>query len=160
MTTQIMPVTILAYRPEFQIYFERFNKAWLEAYFRVEPIDAYVLENPEEAILKDGGIILFAAYENKIIGTVALKYMEPGIYELTKMAVDETYRGIGAGKILCAAAIDTARELGAHKLILYSQTGLQTAIGIYRKLGFVEIPLEKGIYERADIKMELPLGKA
>ncbi len=153
-----MQLTILPYRPELQVHFERLNKAWLEAYFKVEPIDAYVLGNPEEAILKDGGAILFAAYGDKIVGTVALKYIEPGLYELTKMAVDETYRGLGAGKAICAAAIDKARELGATKVLLYSQTGLQAAIGIYRKLGFVEIPLEKGKYERADIKMELPLA--
>ena len=152
-----MQLTILPYRPELQVHFERLNKAWLEAYFKVEPIDAYVLGNPEEAILKDGGAILFAAYADKIVGTVALKYIEPGLYELTKRAVDETYRGLGAGKAICAAAIDKARELGATKVLLYSQTGLQAAIGIYRKLGFVEIPLEKGKYERADIKMELPL---
>ncbi len=152
-----MSVTIVSYQPEYQVYFERFNTAWLEKYFVVEPIDAYVLGNPEEAILKDGGVILFAAYEGKIIGTVALKYMEPGLYELTKMAVDEQYQGIGAGKILCQAAIDKAKELGADTVILYSQTGLKAAIGIYRKLGFTEIPLEAGIYERADIKMQLVL---
>jgi ribosomal protein S18 acetylase RimI-like enzyme len=156
-TTTVTPVTIVPYSPGLKAYFERFNKAWLEAYFRVEPIDAYVLEHPEEAILADGGIILFAGYEQKIIGTVALKYLEPGLYELTKMAVDEAYRGIGAGKILCAAAVDKARELDAAKVILYSQTSLKAAIGIYRKLGFTEIPLESGVYERADIKMELPL---
>ncbi len=152
-----IPVTIVPYRPELQMYFERFNKAWLEAYFWVEPIDAYVLEHPEEAILNDGGRILFAEYDQKIVGTVALKYIEPGLYELTKMAVDETFRGIGAGKILCAAAIDKAREIGATKVMLYSQTSLKAAIGIYRKLGFKEIPLEAGKYERADIKMELSL---
>lgn len=152
-----MLLTILPYRPELQVHFERLNKAWLEAYFKVEPIDAYVLGNPEEAILKEGGAILFAAYDDKIVGTVALKYIEPGLYELTKMAVDETYRGLGAGKAICTAAIDKARELGATKVLLYSQTGLQAAIGIYRKLGFIEIPLEKGKYERADIKMALPL---
>ncbi|WP_118975003.1 GNAT family N-acetyltransferase [Taibaiella koreensis] len=150
-------ITIQSYRKEYQPYFERLNIAWLEAYFKVEPIDAYVLGNPEEAILNEGGAILFAAIDQQIIGTVALKYMEPGVYELTKMAVDESFRGNGAGKILCAAAIDKGRELGAHKIILYSQTGLKAAIGIYRQLGFTELPLEPGKYERADIKMQLLL---
>lgn len=156
--TTMTAVTILPYRKEYQVYFERFNKAWLEAYFKVEPIDAYVLENPEEAILEKGGTILFAAWQDNIVGTVALKYMEPGVYELTKMAVDEQYRGIGAGKQLCAAAVEKARELGAHTVILYSQTGLKAAIGIYRQLGFTELPLEPGKYERADIKMQLLLS--
>ncbi|WP_118952038.1 GNAT family N-acetyltransferase [Taibaiella helva] len=150
-------ITIIPYQKAYQVHFERLNKAWLEAYFKVELVDAWVLGNPEEAILKDGGTILFAAAGEEIIGTVALKYMAPGIYELTKMAVDESFQGNGAGKRLCAAAIDKARELGAGELILYSQTSLKAAIGIYRKLGFTELPLEPGKYERADIKMRLLL---
>jgi len=153
-----MNITIQSYQPQWQPYFEQFNKAWLEEYFVVEPIDKWVLEKPDEAILKDGGKILFALQDDVVIGTVALKFVEPGVYELTKMAVDKPYRGIGAGKLLCKAGIDLAASLGAHKVILYSQTGLVNAIDIYRKMGFVEIPLEKGKYARADIKMELPLS--
>jgi len=152
-----MSITIEAYRPEWAPYFDKFNKAWLEEYFVVEPIDKWVLENPDEAILKEGGRILFALKNGIVIGTVALKFVENGVYELTKMAVDKPYRGIGAGKLLCQAAIDLAASLHAHKVILYSQTTLVNAIDIYRKLGFIEIPLEKGKYARADIKMELLL---
>ena len=73
------------------------------------------------------------------------------------MAVDKSYRGIGAGRQLGEAAIRRARAMGATKLILYSETSLATAIILYRKLGFKEIPLEAGTYERANIKMELRL---
>ncbi|HSH65768.1 MAG TPA: GNAT family N-acetyltransferase, partial [Bacteroidia bacterium] len=71
----------------------------------------------------------------------------------TKMAVDKQTRGLGAGKLLCKAAIEEAQRLHAHTLILYSQTQLENVIAIYRKMGFQELTLEKGIYERADIKM-------
>jgi ribosomal protein S18 acetylase RimI-like enzyme len=150
-------VEIIDYNPAYKQQFESLNKAWLEKYFTVEPIDTYVLENPKEAILDHGGVILFARYEGAVIGTVALKLMEAGVYEMTKMAVDETYRGIGAGKALCAAAIEKAKEIGAERLILYSTTVLETAIAIYNKLGFKEVPLEPGVYQRANIKMEYPL---
>ena len=153
------PIEILGYRPEWRHHFEQFNKAWLEEYFSVEPIDRWVLENPEEAILKGGGTILFARLEGRIIGAVALKYSEDGGLELIKMAVDKPYRGRGAGKMLCQAAIRKAAEMGAPKLILYSQTGLPAAIAIYRKMGFREVPLDANdfSYERANIKMELEL---
>jgi ribosomal protein S18 acetylase RimI-like enzyme len=150
-------IEIVAYQPAFQPSFERLNKAWLTEYFTVEPIDSYVLEQPEEAILKDGGAILFAKYKDEIIGTVALKVIEPDVYEMTKMAVDKNYQGIGAGKKLCDAAIQQAKELKAKRLLLYSTRVLETAIAIYRKLGWVEIPLEPGVYKRANIKMEYPL---
>ena len=85
---------IVPYKPEYQPHFERLNKAWLNKYFRVEPIDEWVLTNPEEAILKDGGTIIFAEYADQIIGTAALKLIQPGTYELTKMAVDEAFQGL------------------------------------------------------------------
>lgn len=151
-----MELNIVPYKPEYQVYFERFNTAWLEEYFEVEPIDAYVLSNPEEAILKDGGSILFAALDQKIIGAVALKYISPGSYELTKMAVDKPFQGMGAGKMLCIAAIEKARALNASELILYSQSSLKAAIDIYKKLGFTDIPVDAK-YNRADIKMKLAL---
>ncbi len=150
-------IQIVSYKPEYASYFERFNKAWLEEYFTIEPIDRYVLENPEEAIIQPGGSILFAVYKDVIIGVVALRLVAPGEFELTKMAVDKAHRGIGAGKLLCNAAIEEAQKLKAHTLILYSSSPLQNAIGIYKKLGFVDLPLEKGVYARADVKMGYPL---
>ena len=149
-----MGIQIIDYKPEYAVYFDRFNRDWLEERFTVEPIDKWVLEHPEEAIIAKGGKIYFAIYNEKIIGTVAIMYLEPGMYELTKMAVDKEYRGIGAGKLLCQAAIECAHSLCADKLILYSQTSLKAAITIYFKLGFIEIPLD-GKYNRADIKMQL-----
>jgi len=150
-----MQLTVVKYQPEYQPFFELFNKAWLEEYFTVEALDKMVLDNPQEMIINPGGDILFAADElGEILGTVALRVLEPGVYELTKMAVKKDLRGKGAGQFLCQAAIDRAIELGANRLILYSNTILENAIFIYRKLGFKEIPLQNGVYGRANIMME------
>lgn len=154
-----VPVEIVRYKKEYAVYFERFNKEWIEEYFFLEETDKYVLENPEESILQHGGAILFAKQGDKIIGTVALKPVTPGVFELTKMAVDKQSRGIGAGKLLCIAAIEEAEKLHARQLILYSNTKQATAIKMYRQLGFIELPVEPGVYERANIKMEFPLKK-
>lgn len=156
METSVKPrLAVIDYQPDHQPYFERFNKAWLEHYFTVEPLDKYVLENPEEAIIDKGGKVYFVTADDKIVGTVALRYFEPGVYELTKMAVDETFRGHGIGQFLCQAGIDKARELGMDRLILYSNRVLANAIHIYHKLGFTEIPVQPGTYERSDIMMEI-----
>jgi ribosomal protein S18 acetylase RimI-like enzyme len=152
-------IRITGYKPEYASYFNRLNKAWLEEFFKVEPIDSYVLEHPEEAILDKGGKILFALYEDKVIGTVALKYVAPGVVELTKMAVDKAYQGIGGGKLLCHAAIAEAKNINAVKVILYSNTKLANAINIYRSMGFIELPVEESVYERSNIKMELQLAE-
>ena len=149
-------LTILDYKPEHQPWFEKLNRDWIEKYFRMEPIDIAVLQNPEEHILKKGGSIVMASCDKEIAGTVALKYVEPGVYEFTKMAVDEKFRGQKVGLRLSEAAIVKARQLGARKIILYSNTVLVPAISLYRKLGFKEIPVD-AVYKRSDIKMELML---
>jgi GNAT superfamily N-acetyltransferase len=154
-----MELQILEYRPEHQPYFEKFNKAWLEEYFLIEPFDKWVLENPDEALIKNGGRIYFAASGSDIVGIVALRFIEDGVYEVTKMAVDKAYRGIGAGQFLCRAVINKAREMGVAKLVLWSNRILKNAIHIYLKLGFTEIPVLPGTYERADIMMELYLNR-
>jgi ribosomal protein S18 acetylase RimI-like enzyme len=144
------------FRPEDQPWFESLNREWIERYFRMEPVDIEILTNPEENIIKPGGLILMARQQGSIIGTVALRFVKPGVYEFTKMAVAPARRGRGIGRALSEAAIARARALGAKKIVLYSARKLENAIGLYRALGFVEVPVD-GPYQRSDIKMELTL---
>lgn len=151
------PIAIIDYLPEHQPYFEQFNREWIERYFWLEDLDRYVLQHPEEAILSKGGCILMATYNGQVAGTVALKQNAQGVYEFTKMAVAEPFQRKGIAEALSHAALQRAQELGAREVILYSQTALVPAIALYRKLGFKEVPLEPGVYARADIKMAYPL---
>lgn len=152
-------ISIVAYQKAHQPFFEKFNRAWIEQHFWLETIDLYVLQNPEAAIIEPGGAILMALYNDEVAGTVALKKVNKEIFEFTKMAVDPAFRRKGIAEALSLAAFEKAKTLGAKKVILYSQTGLVPAITMYRKLGFVEVPLEPGVYERSDIKMEIDLDK-
>lgn len=147
-------ISVREYEPQHQPWFEKFNRAWIERYFWMEPIDFEVLQHPDKHILAHGGAILMAYAGEDVAGTAALKYVSPGIYEFTKMAVDEKYQGLKIGRLLAETAIVKAKSMGASKIILYSHTSLATAIGLYRKLGFVEVPVD-GPYKRSDIKMEL-----
>lgn len=155
----VMAHDIIDYRPEHQPSFEQLNRVWIEEYFGMEPIDEAVLGKPEEHILQPGGAILMAKCEGAIVGTVALKFVRTGVYEFTKMAVDTQFRGKKIGLALAQAAIEKARGLGAHTIVLYSNTRQEAAILLYRKLGFCEVPVD-GPYKRANIKMELPLVPA
>ena len=147
-------VEIIPYRAEHAFQFERLNKAWIEKYFFLEELDKWVLENPHEAILAKGGAILMATWDGVIAGTVALIRVSDGEYEFAKMAVDEGYQRRGLAEALSHAAFAKARSLGAKKVSLYSQTSLVPAINLYRKLGFVEVPMDSHLYKRANIKME------
>lgn len=146
-------VEIVDYLPKHQSAFEKLNRAWIEHYFWMEPIDFEVLQHPEEYIIKPGGEIIMAMVDSEAVGTVALKFVQPGLYEFTKMAVDEKYRGLKIGLLLAQKAIEKARSRRAKKIILYSNTKLESAIALYRKIGFQEVPLD-GPYKRSNIKME------
>ncbi len=149
-------IEIINYQRAHQPWFEKLNRDWIEKYFWMEPIDVEVLHHPEEHILKKGGTIFIGTYNHEIAGTAAVKFVEQGVYEFTKMAVDEKFQGKKIGKAIAQAAIQWSKNAGARRIILYSNTKLETAIAMYRKLGFVEIPLD-GPYKRSDIKMELKL---
>jgi ribosomal protein S18 acetylase RimI-like enzyme len=70
------------------------------------------------------------------------------------MAVTVSSQGFGIGTLLLEHCLEFAKKQNISKLILYSNTQLETAIGLYRKYGFTEIELENGLYERANIKMQ------
>jgi ribosomal protein S18 acetylase RimI-like enzyme len=67
-------------------------------------------------------------------------------------------RGQGYGERLMDAAIAFARERGARRLVIVSNTRLAPAIRLYEKHGFVRVPMERDDrYARADIRLELEL---
>jgi ribosomal protein S18 acetylase RimI-like enzyme len=150
------PVEIREYEPAHQPWFEKLNRAWIEKYFFMEPLDYELLQDPQTHLISKGGRIFMALFKDEMVGTVGLKRLEPGVFELTKMAVDAKYQGRKIGRALAEAAIAGAKQSGAHKIILYSNTKLLRAMALYYKLGFKEIPLD-GPYKRTDIKMELNL---
>jgi glutamate/tyrosine decarboxylase-like PLP-dependent enzyme/ribosomal protein S18 acetylase RimI-like enzyme len=149
---------IIDYHSRHQPFFENVYRDWFTNHFGVptEPIDDFVLTQPEKAILEMNGAILVATCEDQPAGFVALKKVDPSTFELTKMAVHPSHRGKGLGETLCRAALDRAEALGATRVILYSHNSLEAALHLYRKIGFTEVPLEKGLYSdfRCDTKME------
>ena len=151
------PIKIIEYSSELQPNFERINKQWVEHYFSLEPIDLLQLENPEKTIINKGGAILFAKEGESIIGTVALSNIGEGVYEMIKMGVVPEAQGKKVGKMLGLAILEKAKQLGAKKVILYSNSKLAAALQLYKKLGFKDLAPECGKYNRCDVKMELDL---
>ena len=123
----------------------------------MEPLDEFVLTNPGEAILKPGGAILMAEYDGEIAGTVALRKLDAVTYEFTKMAVDEKFRRRGIAEKLTYASFQKAKQLGAKQVVLYSNTKNAAAIRLYEKIGFRHLPVETGVYKRANVKMIMEL---
>lgn len=135
------------------------NLEWLQKFFKVEPKDELVLSNPAEEIINKGGKIYYAQHLDEIVGTVSLLKIDTTTFELSKMAVTEKVQGLGIGRQLIEFCIEEAQKHGIQKLILYSNRQLKSALHLYESFGFEEIPVESGVYERADIKMELLLSQ-
>ena len=148
-------INIMEYQPHHQQHFEQLNRHWIEKYFVMEPVDEFVLTNPEEALLKTGGAILMAESDGEIAGTVALRKVDDTVYEFTKMAVDNKFQRKGIAEALSYASFKKAKELGADKVMLYSNSILTPAIRLYEKLGFKHLPVGSTGYQRSDVKMEI-----
>jgi len=154
-----MKIEIIPFEPKYSADFKNLNLDWLNKYFRVEPHDDEVLGDPEKHIIKPGGYIFFAREGKRILGTVALMKIEDKIFELTKMAVTPQQQGKKIGQKLMEHTLEFAKEQGWKTLILYSNRKLESAIYIYKKYGFEEIPVEDNSpYGRGDIKMKLELS--
>ncbi|OAB26399.1 Acetyltransferase (GNAT) family protein [Flavobacterium fryxellicola] len=147
-------VVIIPFSVDLKEPIKTLNLEWLKKYFRVEPKDEIVLSDPQGQIIDKGGMIFYAQYNEVIVGTVSLLRIENTTFELSKMAVQDGVQGLGIGKKLILHCLAIAKEKGIEKLILYSNRKLLPAIHLYEKYGFLEVPLEGGVYERADIKME------
>ena len=154
-----MEINIISFDDKYTKDFYNLNIEWLKTFFYVEPFDDEVLSKPQDYIINKGGYIFFAKLDDNIVGTVALmSTQDESILELTKMAVSPKHRGLKIGQLLMQHCISFSKDNNLNALILYSNTILENAIYIYRKYGFIEIPVEENSpYKRSNIKMELKL---
>jgi len=151
-------VSIVIYQDKYLEDFKRLNMEWLEKHHLTEPYDLEILNNPRGKIIDKGGCIFIAVENNKVIGTAGLAKSSDTEYELVKMAVDPAARGKGVGKLLLTHCIEVARQLKAEKLMLFSNSQLQTALNLYKQFGFVHIAVNDSPMLTADVKMELSLS--
>lgn len=138
--------------------FHDINAEWINTMFRLEDTDREVLTHPRAHIIDPGGQILFVeAAGLGIVGACALQKTGPTSYELTKMGVRETARGMKAGEFLLVAVIQRAMTLNADPLYLLTNAKCAAAIHLYEKLGFqhdADIMAQHGArYERCDVAM-------
>jgi GNAT superfamily N-acetyltransferase len=155
------PVRIRAFQAGDEAAFRDINLEWIERYFAVEKKDREVLDDPHTHILDPGGAILLAVDGETPVGVVALIMMGGGSIELAKMGVRPSAQGKGAGRMLVAAAIDKAREMGMRRIYIETNSKLGPALKLYRDAGFR--PLAQAVpspYARSDIQLELFLAQS
>jgi ribosomal protein S18 acetylase RimI-like enzyme len=151
---------IVPFSAERAPYFDRFNRAWIEAFFWVEPFDHELLTDPVRHIIAPGGEIWFAELNGEVAGTAALLHGADGIFEFSKLGLAPHAKGRGIGRMLLRHCVARARERGAQALRIFTHSSLATACALYRAEGFVDVPLseaERSRYARADTLLLLQL---
>ena len=148
-------VEIYGFRDDWADDFRRLNEEWLERYFRIEPIDARVLDDPRKHIIDPGGQIFFAIEGDEVLGTCAVKAAGDLRFDLTKMAVTANAQCKGIGRLLLDAACKWYAACDGECLFLESHSSLGAALALYESSGFEHSPRPFiSDYERADVYME------
>jgi len=153
-------VRVVTFEPRFAKAFADLNYEWIGKYYTIEHHDHEQLDSPQAAIIDLGGQIFFVLVGEEVAGTVAMIKMENNSFELAKMAVSPKFQGKKLGDLLMKACVNFAAEMNAERIILESNTKQAAAIGLYRKYGFIETPLNpKSQFARANIRMELAIKR-
>lgn len=104
-----------------------------------------------------GVLLLVEDARGEIVGTAAVRRLEPGLGEVKRMWLRPQCQGQGLGRRLMERCIAEARRLGLRRLRLDTQRRMRAAIALYRAFGFREVADYNG-NPRAEIWMEVTLS--
>ena len=91
----------------------------------------------ESSIHRADAQFFVAEDDDRIVGELGIEVAGYGVADFGMMVAADA-RGRGVGSALLFAAIDWARQYGAHKIALQVWPDNEAAIGLYRKFGFGE----------------------
>jgi ribosomal protein S18 acetylase RimI-like enzyme len=111
---------------------------------------------PGKYALPDGRIYVLY-YRSQLAGCIALRRLSEDSCEIKRLFVRPEYRGLKLGKKLTLQIINDAKELKYKEIYLDTLYSLESALKMYKKLGFHEIPayynnpLENVIYLKMQV---------
>ena len=150
---------IVGFSPQYVEAFKELNLEWIENFFEPEEIDLKMLSNPQQSFIDSGGAIILVIVDDLAVGCCGLLKHSDAIYEISKMAVTPSYQDLGLGRVMLHHILKTAKDLGATQIEIMSNTILEPAIGLYKSVGFFEIPVTSDAYARGNISLRLDLLK-
>lgn len=152
-------LVVVPYEPALQPAFKALNVAWIEHDFGLEASDLEQLDDPETTLLAGGGQVFFLLDNGQPVGTCGLALEAAGTYHMVKMAISAEKQGRGYSRVLAEAALLWAWQQGGRLVTLETNARQQAAIGLYKRLGFVNTPPHASSYRRADVFMALDLAQ-
>jgi putative acetyltransferase len=87
------------------------------------------------------GRLLLAEFKTQLVGCVALHKWDAGVCEMKRLYLRPSFRGKGLGRAIAEKIIAEGRNIGYQRMRLDTiEPIMKDAVGMYRKLGFQEIP--------------------
>lgn len=87
------------------------------------------------------GRLLLAYSDERLAGCIALRKLDSNTAEMKRLFLKPEFRGKGLGRMLVNAIIEEARSIGYQRMRLDTLPGkMDTAIALYREIGFEDIP--------------------
>lgn len=107
---------------------------------RTDPaeLEREIAAQPGTDLAPPRGRLLVARYGGEPAGTAGVRLLDGTTAELKRVFLHEPMRGRGGAPLLVRAAEDTARALGAGRMILDTRGDLVEARGLYARLGYTE----------------------
>ncbi len=160
MEIEIVPA--FGYRDEVKKLFKEYTDMLVEhepafrKYLDKQNYDEEV-ENLEMKYGMPWGRLYLLLCDGRIAGSIGLKKFDEESCEIKRLYVRPEFRGHRLGEVLVRRFIEDAREIGYKYILLDTFPFLESAIHIYKKLGFYEIesynnsPMDSLIYLKYDL---------
>lgn len=132
------------------------NDTEFAEYLQIQNYDAE-LQNLNTKYGLPAGRLYLAYYGDELAGCIGLKKIDVDNCEMKRLYVRPQFRGKHIGRMLAEKIIHDAREIGYKHMLLDTLPFLQSAVFMYKKLGFYETdsyndsPMDTSIYMKLDL---------
>lgn len=129
-----------------------------QEYLNLQNYEAELTHLEEKYGMPEGRLYL-AYLEGEAVGCVGLRKLQEQQCECKRLYVRPGFRGKDIGKQLMLRILQDAREIGYREMLLDTLPFLESALGLYREIGFQEIPVYNDSPVETTIYMKLDLNE-
>ena len=102
-------------------------------------VEQAMLDEPSEDLRGEGGFLLLVQDDARVVGCGGVRFVSPGVGELTRIFIDASARGRGAGRMLISELESISARRGVHTLRLTVRDDLVEAHQLYQRLGYEKV---------------------